>query len=597
MFPLVASRSVCRLWRVLLVVVLPALLWWPTLARASADQSATFQDNQLLLGDPGHLDQALRTLSSLGVQELRITVEWDLIARDPSSRRPPAGFDGSDPADYSPAAWAPYDAIAKAAARYHLGLNFNVTGGAPLWATARGAPADMVHVWYPSTSAFGAFARAVGLRYSGAYTPAGASAPLPRVGYWSVWNEPNVGTSSLSPQSVNGLEVGPRLYRGLLDAAYGALTATGHARDTILIGELASTGHADPGSGLGMQPLRFLRALYCVDSKYRELRGPAAGPRGCPTTAASSARFRAQNPALFQATGWSHHPYHLNAPPDARSTPAYPDWVTLADLSKLESALDRIRRVYGSAKRFPIYLTEYGLATNPPLPQFELTPAQQAVYLNQAEYMAWRDPRVRTFSQYLLVDAPPGGGSPISSFASGLEFADGKAKPAFTAYRLPIWMPSVRARHGRTLEVWGCVRPAKRYRRAAIGPVLIQLNGRTIKSVDITDPAGYFDADLDFPRSGTVRLAWTYPRGPTIYSRGVAIDVAAAGSSPTGLIIAGIAGLLMLSCLVLVRQLFGWPRKRVMGSMVSALPRIARRPAVFDRAVNNLTRRNQRPEL
>ena len=89
------------------------------------------------------------------------------------------------------------------------------------------------------------------------YTPVGTSAPLPRVGFWSVWNEPNVGSSSLSPQTVNGVEVGPRLYRGLLDAAWSALQATGHGGDTILIGELASTGHANPGSTLGMEPPPF----------------------------------------------------------------------------------------------------------------------------------------------------------------------------------------------------------------------------------------------------------------------------------------------------------------------------------------------------
>ena len=520
-----------------------------------------FQDNQLLLAEPGHLGQTLRTLSSLGVQRLRITVQWDAVAPDPDSRRMPAGFDGADPAAYPPGAWAPYDAIVEAAARYGLGVNFNVGGGAPLWAVAGGAPSSLAHVWYPSASAFGAFVTALGLRYSGDYTPPDASAPLPRVDYWSVWNEPNVGSSSLSPQTVNGVEVGPRLYRALMDAAYNALVATGHGRDTILIGELASTGHADPGSGLGMQPLRFVRALYCVDSGYRELRGGAAAARGCPTSAAGSARFRAQNPALFEATGWSHHPYNLDAAPNAPSPSFEADWVTLADLSKLERALDRVQSVYGSHRRFPIYLTEYGVETNPPLPVFETTPAQQAVYLNEAEYMAWRDPRVQTFSQYLLEDAPPGGGSPISSFASGLEFINGTPKPSFAAYRLPIWMPSGRARHGETLEVWGCVRPAKRYRHAAIGPVLIKLNGRTVHSVEITNPEGYFDVHVAFPGSGTVRLAWTYPHGATIYSRAVAIEIAAVGSRPTALI-AGIAGLLLLSCLVLVRRLFWAPRER-----------------------------------
>jgi hypothetical protein len=555
------SRSASRSWRVLLVAWLTVLLWPAGEAWGSADQSAIFQDNQLLLGDPGHLDQTLRTLSSLGVQRLRITVEWDLIAPNPNSRQMPAGFDGANPADYPQGGWAPYDAIVEAAARHGFGVDFNLTGGAPLWAVRGGAPPGMAHVWYPSASAFGAFVRAVGLRYGGAYVAPGGSAPLPRVAYWSVWNEPNVGTSSLSPQTVSGVEVGPRLYRGLLDAAYGALVATGHSHDTILIGELASTGHADPGSGLGMQPLRFLRALYCVDSGYRELQGAAAAARGCPTSAASSAQFRAQNPALFDATGWSHHPYHLDWAPNAPSPPLEADWVTLADLSKLESALDRVQGVYGSHQRLPIYLTEYGLETNPPLPEFQTTPAQQAVYLNEAEYMAWRDPRVQTFSQYLLADAPPGGGSPISSFASGLEFIDGTPKPSFAAYRLPIWMPGGRARHGEALEVWGCVRPAKRYRHAAVGPVLIQLNGRTVRSVEITNPQGYFDVHMTFPGSGTVRLAWTYPHGATIYSRAVAIEIAAVSSSPTALI-AGIGGLLILSCLVLVRWLFGAPRTR-----------------------------------
>jgi hypothetical protein len=310
-----------------------------------------------------------------------------------------------------------------------------------------------------------------------------------------------------------------------------------------------------------MQPLRFLRALFCLDSRYQELRGAAAAARGCPTTATGSAAFRAQNPALFQATGWSHHAYHLDAAPNVPSPPWEADWATLADLSKLELALDRVQSVYGSETRFRIYLTEYGLETNPPLPEFRLTLAQQAVYLNEAEYMAWRDSRVQTFSQYLLADAPPGGGSPISSFASGLEFISGTPKPSFAAYRLPIWVPSVRAGHGRTLEVWGCARPAKRFPRGEVGPVLIQLNGRTVRSVEITNPEGYFDVNLTFPRSGTVRLAWTYPHGATIYSRAVAIDVAKAGSGPTALI-AGVAGLLMLSCLVLVGRLLWTPRQR-----------------------------------
>ncbi|MBV9413581.1 MAG: hypothetical protein JO363_01255 [Solirubrobacterales bacterium] len=501
--------------------VLLVLFWSAGPAWASGGQSTMLQDNRLLLSDPGHLDQTLRTLSSLGVQRLRISVQWAFLAPDAGSSHMPAGFDGANPADYPPGAWAPYDAVVRAAARYKLGVNFNLTGGAPLWAEPAAPP--LANVWYPSASAFGAFVRAVGLRYSGSYPPPGASAPLPRVGYWSVWNEPNVGASSLAPQTVNGVEVGPRLYRGLLDAAYSALQGTGHGGDTILIGELASTGHADPGSFLGMQPLRFVRALYCVNGSFRQLRGAAAAALGCPTTAAASARFRAQNPALFQATGWSHHPYHLTAPPDARAPRADPDWVTLADLSKLESALDRIQRVYGSHKRFPIYLTEYGYDTNPPQAGSSVSLGTQAAYLNQAEYIAWRDPRVQTLSQYLLRDQPLGYGAQTTTYVSGLEFLNGKPKPSFAAYRLPIWLPNVRTRRGRALEVWGCVRPAKLYSSSAVGPVQIQLNGRTIRSVKVTNPNGYFDVHVAFPGSGNVRLAWNIPHGARIYSRTVRV--------------------------------------------------------------------------
>jgi hypothetical protein len=525
-------------------------------ANASSTQEASFQDNRLLLLDPAHLDQTLQTLRLLGVDRLRISVVWDRVAPDPNSRKEPRRFDATNPADYPAANWVPYDTIVTEAAKYGMGVNFDLVGGAPLWAVGR-APAAMAHVWYPSASTFGAFVAAVGTRYSGRYTPPGASNRLLRVAYWSIWNEPNVGTSSLSPQTVNGVEVAPRLYRSLANAAYGALLHSGHrpGHDTILVGELASTGHADPGSTLGMQPLRFLRALYCVDSSYRQLRGRAAAQRGCPTTAAASRRFRRANPALFDATGWSHHPYHLTMAPDVPSPPADADWVTFADLPKLERALDRIQNVYGSHTRFPIYLTEYGFETNPPRPDFATTPALQAAYINEAEYMVWRDPRVQTLTHYLLQDALPVSGSSISSFASGLIFADGTKKPSFDAYRLPLWMPRVSTSSGDSLEVWGCVRPAKRYPHAEVGPVDIQLDRRTVRSVTVTNPKGYFDVHVAFAHAGTVRLAWSPPGGRTIYSRNVAITGKTAGSVNPAVLVAVLGGALILACCVLVRQL------------------------------------------
>ena len=162
-------------------------------------------------------------------------------------------------------------------------------GGAPRWARGPGRPAGNSNPnWEPSAAAFGQFVRAIATRYSGSYDPAlgrtvpGGAGDLPRVGFWSIWNEPNYGPS-LAPQGVPGnlgVENSPRMYRQMLDAAWAALSATGHgpATDTILIGELAPRGANQWGVFSGMKPLVFLRALYCVSSAYRSLRGER-GPR------------------------------------------------------------------------------------------------------------------------------------------------------------------------------------------------------------------------------------------------------------------------------------------------------------------------------
>ena len=228
--------------------------------------------------------------------------------------------------------------------------------------------------------------------------------------FWSVWNEPNYGPE-LAPQATDHstVEVAPALYRGLLGAAWTALQQTGHGHDRILFGELAPRGRTtgdNPGNFSGMVPLRFVRALYCVDSNLHPLRGTAAAERDCPTTAAASEQFPSQNPALFHATGFAVHPYPQGALAPDVVTPNEPDYADLASLPKLERMLDTIQQAYGSSKRFDLYSTEFGYKTNPPTPLGP--PLQQAAaYLNWSEYISWRDPRIRSYNQYLLSD-PPG---------------------------------------------------------------------------------------------------------------------------------------------------------------------------------------------
>src|SRR6202011_1304014 len=105
------------------------------------------------------------------------------------------------------------------------------------------------------------------------------------------------------------------------------------------------------GTFSGMKPLVFLRAMFCVDSRYRQLRGSAAAVRGCPTTAGGSRSFRARNPALFQATGVPTHPsmrwYRPNheVSPDPVNGSGLADYTSLGVIGNLERGLDRLQRV------------------------------------------------------------------------------------------------------------------------------------------------------------------------------------------------------------------------------------------------------------
>jgi hypothetical protein len=338
-------------------------------------------------------------------------------------------------------------------------------------------------------------------------------------------------------------------YRRLVDAAWAALQRTGHRRDTIVIGSLSPRGvSAPPESALQAavdvsSPLGFTRTLYCLDPSFRPLRGRTAMNAGCPTTAAGIRRFPAAHPALFYATGYGIHPYPVNLPP-TESDSTNPDTVEFSQIPHLIEALDRIQRAYGTHRRMRIYNTEYGYITHPPNAGTEyLAPVVAARYLNWAEYLSWRNPRIASTMQYLLYDPAPGPSVyGVGGFATGLIASDGRPKATFYAYRMPIWMPVTRAGGG-PLEVWGCVRPAP-YAASDTGRsqyVQIQFRParghgfRTIERVRITDPRGYFDVHVRFPGAGSVRLEWSYPRDDqrlrdpvtpdqaTIYSREVRI--------------------------------------------------------------------------
>jgi len=543
------------------VAAVLALLPIPARALAQTNQVGMFQDDARMLTVPG---PTLQTLRELGVGVVRVTLAWNTVA--PAER--PAGFDPVLPSSYPATNWGIYDQIVRDAHVDGITVDFSVTGPAPLWAAGGGQPAPGNYgEWKPSAAAFGQFVEAVATRYSGSYDPTtgtivrGDADDLPRVSFWELWNEPNFGMD-LAPQAVKGSTVpaSAPAYRSLLDAGWGALGLTGHGRDTIVIGNLdarGSSGKPRPGQPQGLpgnfgatKPLPFVRTLYCVSSSYQQLRGAAAAAVGCPRTAAGSRQFKAAHPALFRASGFADHPYPINLPP-TRASSTDPDFTEFSELPRLEGTLDRLDRIYGSRTRFPIYNNEYGYITNPPNNSSAhfVSPATAASYINWAEYLSWRSPRIASAMQYLLYDPNPRKNVPeFGGFASGLIFYGGARKPGYNAYRLPLFLPSATQRGHRSLEVWGCVRPAHFASLDTGGsPQLVQIQFQrgssgafaTLRTVTITSPRGYFDVHLSFPGSGTFRLAWSYPAtdplltpslltpgdADTVYSRTVKVTV------------------------------------------------------------------------
>ncbi|MGH3416763.1 MAG: hypothetical protein ACRDSS_09875, partial [Actinocrinis sp.] len=286
-----------------LTLALGAVAALPSPALASHSQIAIIQDGS----DLGNAPAAMAQFRMLGANTVRVVVWWYLLAPHPGSTHRPRHFNATDPNAYSNRDWAPYDSIVQAAAADGMSVDLTVSGGAPRWAEAS-KPPHTPHTtpgaiaWRPNAKQYGEFVQAVGKRYSGHFTPRGASSPLPRVHFWALFNEPNFG-EDLGPQATHGSRVAtaPAMYRALAGAGWRGLRASGHRHDTILIGELAAQGeepsrptrHAPQGypGNLGQtRPLLFIRDLYCVSSSFRPLRGAAARAAGCPTSRGAQRR-------------------------------------------------------------------------------------------------------------------------------------------------------------------------------------------------------------------------------------------------------------------------------------------------------------------
>jgi len=495
-----------------------------------------FQDDPMLVyGTQQQMEDTLNQLQAFGVDRIRVSVFWFLLAPANTAKQKP-NFDATDPAGYQQPVWAKYDLLIRSALSRGILVNLNITSPIPRWA-AGDPPAsrqDLQGTWGPNPEEFGKFVQAVGKRYSGTYQG------LPRVDYWSIWNEPNQ-AGWLTPQwapdprnAANKVESAPQVYRALVAQGWQALAATGHGTDTILVGETAPQGQQQrKGVTQSIDALRFIRQLYCLDDNLNLLKGTSAEVRACPQN--NPAQFVAANPGLFHATGFAHHPYDMLAPPAIAARPA--DWVTMANLSDLSRELRRIYARYGqktqSTRGVPLYLTEYGYQTSPD--PIHISFNQQAAFLNEAEYIASRNPNVRALSQFLLIDDAPDPAFSVKTqprlawrtFQTGLTLQTGKRKPAYRAYTTPLFLKTPRVRRGRPVSLFGMLRAAAPTARPRVSLQWRPKGGkrwRSRRSITVGGPRHYFNTKMTVPGTGYVRLRWVNGR-KALASRAAAVTV------------------------------------------------------------------------
>src|SRR4051812_3316991 len=438
-------------------------------------------DDPLLLGrSQGHIDNQMRIFRNLGVDRVRVSAFWNGAAPNAGSKTKPAGFDGSNPSDprYQ---WSALDRVVTSAAAHDLKVMLSITTPAPMWATT-GSRRNAL--WLPSIPEFADYSAAVATRYAGL------------VDHYGVSNEPNQG-GWLQPQSDRSGLISPHVYRAMVQAAYPRIKAADPG-STVLIGTLAPRGPPKRGGRKPIRPLAFLRAMACVNKSWRPTR-----------------RGRCRNFRPIPADAIGHHPYQFFAPPNRPSRSR--DDAAIGDGSRLLRALDRLVRrgriVPSHGRRLNVFYTEFGYQTFPPDPFSGISLRRQSRWLQEAAYIAWRTPRIRSINQFRLTDGPIRGKgiAAYREFQSGLLFANRHKKPAYRSFPNPFVISGRRA--------WGQVRPGGRH------TVTLQRRGsrrarfRRVRRIR-TDGRGYFSV-----RIGRRRGQWryVYSDGPSGHSDTISI--------------------------------------------------------------------------
>ena len=135
---------------------------------------------------------------------------------------------------------------------------------------------------------------------------------------------------------------------------------------------------------------------------------------------------------------------------------------------------------------------------------------RQAEYLAIAERMAYANPRVKLFSQYLMKDDGPRKGRTglerWGGFQTGLRTYKGERKPAYNGFMLPLAV----TQYGSSDVLWGRVRPA-------LGATQVEIqrnvNGRGWSRVTILTTSGVYGLRTAHRPDEVYRARWTRADG------------------------------------------------------------------------------------
>jgi hypothetical protein len=319
-------------------------------------------------------DANLTAASAAGASIVRTTVYWNQVA----PTRPAVASNPFDPA-YQ---FQGLDDLARSATLRGMTVMLTIWG-TPDWANGAKGPN------YAPTqlSDLQGFAQALAARYSGRFPG------YPFVGYFSIWNEPNLEQFLAPTYDSQGKPVSPSIYAGIARAGYAGIKS-GDPRALVAIGETSPRGRVKPTTQHGVQQT-LAPGLF--------------------------AQLLSQARPTLKFDAWAHHPYSdLGASPTQKVR--FPN-VSLVGIPTFDSDLAK----WFKRSTVPFWITEYGFQTKPDQPK-GVTPAQQAAYLKQSLAIAGKYPSVQMFIWFIFRDEP------ASLWYSGLLRQDASPKPSLAAF-------------------------------------------------------------------------------------------------------------------------------------------------------------------